>query len=264
MSIITEAIRKLHFDIPEEILEEAFIDSKYYRSNNIINIDAIIREKVINPRVLVDTNMVSGREIVIPLDGLQYSTLDTFNLIIRIPKKLTQGSTIAQILDVSMGNMYGLTVGMIQTTPQSPYLQASNKLVDSATPVPIVSNSNIEIIGENVIMLKGFTSLPPYLQLRCMIEHDSEMSNISPRYFEAFYDLVLFAVKNYCYMRLAIKIGQARLSGGRELGVFKDILDTYSDAGENYRSHLKEVWQKVSMLADPLTRQRYHKLIAAI
>lgn len=264
MSLISEAIKRLHFDIPEEILEETFFDRKYYQYQRLENIDSIIREQVINARVMKDCNMVSGREIVVPLMGLNYDVIDNFNIICRIPKSLTQGSTITQVLDISMGNMYGATVGMTQPIPVSPFLQASSKLMDSALAIPQVSNSTVEIVSENVIVLKGYTSMPPYANLRCMIEYDSEFSTLSPRSFEAFYELVLFAVKNFIYIKMSIKIGQAKLSGGRELSVFKDIVDSYSDAGENYKTHLKEVWQVVAMLNDTVTRQRFHKVVSGI
>lgn len=264
MSLITEAIKKLHYDIPEEILEETFLDKKYWQYQRLENIDAIIREQVVNARVLKDCNMVSGREIVVPLNGLQYDVVDNFNIIVRIPKSLTQGSTITQVLDISMGNMYGVTLGMHQPVPVSSYLQQASKLMDSNLPIPQVSNSTVEIVSENVIVLKGYTAMPPYLNLRCMIEYDSEFSTLGPRAFEAFYELLLFAVKNYIYVKLAIRIGQAKLSGGRELSIFKDIVDTYNDAGENYKTYLKEVWQKVAFLNDTVSRQRFHKIVAAI
>jgi hypothetical protein len=50
---------------------------------------------------------------------------------------------------------------------------------------------------------------------------------------------------------------QAMLDGGQELGAFKEIVDDYRDAHEQYEEYFNERWRKVSIMADPKSKERF-------
>ena len=56
---------------------------------------------------------------------------------------------------------------------------------------------------------------------------------------------------------MIIKIDQAYLTGGQELGAFKNYVENLSDAEENYQTYLKEVMQKVFFMNDSSNYNRF-------
>jgi hypothetical protein len=53
---------------------------------------------------------------------------------------------------------------------------------------------------------------------------------------------------------------EAEIQGGARLGAFRNIVETYADAEQQYQEYLQEKWQKVAIMND---RESYHDLIRA-
>ena len=71
MNIINKIIDELRYRIPSEILNIAFRDSNNnWRQHQPISLNEQILTKVIRPRVIVDSNIIGGQEVLINLDGL--------------------------------------------------------------------------------------------------------------------------------------------------------------------------------------------------
>jgi hypothetical protein len=71
----------------------------------------------------------------------------------------------------------------------------------------------------------------------------------------------VWAVKAYLYNKLIVPINSGYLSGGQELGMFKSVLEGYSDAEENYQTYLKEIWGQVAFMNDT---SRYSYFISSM
>jgi hypothetical protein len=265
MNIITKAINDLKYKIPGQVLRIAFTEQDSWRSAPI-SIDEQIRSKVINSRVLVDANMIGGQTVIISLEGLQAKYIDTYTVMYEIPMHLTNYRTIMSVLSISYllystsFNALGSGMGVVNPNSMSDIMSAGQRVADSMSNIPPISNANVELVGHNTILLRDQLRTTNAYQLRCVVANEDDLSNISPRSFLAFSKLVELAVKSYIYNKLIIDIDMAYLVGGQELGAIKTYVEGLSDAEEMYVTHLNEVWSIASFCNDQSQFHRFIKL----
>lgn len=258
MNPIEKAIAEVKFAIPAEILHAAFIKREFGRVARATNIDTLIRERVIEARVLPDCDLTGGEQTLIPLDGLVGDYVDYSTVVYRIPKDRTQNRSITRVLSIGMGAGYGNTGNPVATYLGGSQMQgAAQGVMQAQMDIPVVSTANLKLVAENTIMIFDQPQLPASMYLRCYLENDRQMSQLPPTAYHKFCRLVELATKAYIRNQLVIAMGEAHLSGGMELGGFREIVDSYADANELYQTYLEETWRKVAFLADPLTKMRH-------
>lgn len=260
MNPITKALQDLRYTVPQQILEKAFIANTAPYNIVPISLDTIIREKVIEARVMVDCNLMGGTEVNIPLNAVERTQVDNFTFVYRVPKAMTQGRSITRALSVSygQGNIVGYTAMGFNGT--SPMLDAASGLLNSHLPITNVSSAYCQLIGENVVMIVDTIAMPADVYLRCWIENDINFNHLQPTSYMEFSKLVEYAVKSYIYMKMTVLMDQAQIHAGFELGQFKNIIDGFSDAEANYRTQL-DTWGTVAILNDFNAKRRHIQLL---
>lgn len=262
MNALRKSLDDLKFTIPKPILETVFVKRHSNYRIAAPSLDEQILNSVVRPRVYIDTNLVGGAEILVPLLGLAGEEVNTTDMVYRIPKNLTQNRSIMSVLNityvdpssmVSAGSFSSCGVTLEQT-------QADN-LLNALSPLPMISTGRVTIIGENVVLVRDSIRIPTNSYLRCIVAHDEAMSHIQPRSYKAFCKLVEYAVKAFIYNEYIIEVDMGELRGGHNLGKFKDIIEEYSDANELYETYLTEKWQKISFCNDRESYGRFVKLI---
>lgn len=261
MNPITYALNNLRMHIPLEVLEKTFLGLNPSRFVTPVSLDSIIRDQVIDAKVMVDCNLIGGTEVYIPLQGLPFQRIDNFTSIYQIPKSLTQGRSITTALSVAYG--FGSPIG-----GSNMGLRNSNSLLDAASgvmasqaPIPDVSTAYVSLIGENTIMIQDNMSLPANIALRCKLENDSNFNHLKGPQYMQFAELVLLATKAYIYVKNQIPMDRAYLSGGQDLNAYRTIIDGYSDAAENYNTYFSTVWRRSAILGDYQAHRRHMALI---
>lgn len=257
MNPISYALRQLRFKIPKEILEKTFISTLNHRFTQPTSLDTRIRQEVIEPRVLVDCNLLGGTETHIPLFDLPREFLDPFTAVYRIPKSMTQGRTIVRAMSVAYGEGAIMGASNIAPTQGNLLLDGAAGVLNSALAIPIVSTAQCQLIGENVVMIADNMALPMNIYLRCWLENDENFNHIQPTSYPAFAKLVELAVKAYIYVNIQIPMDRAIIHAGSELGRFRETVDGYADANEQYETHLTEVWRKTAYLNDYTSHRRH-------
>lgn len=260
---IQKALMDVQFKIPPQILQAAFVTREFGHRPLPVNIETLIRDRVIYPRVMVDCNLVGGTQLVIPLNTVKPEYIDLNTIVYRIPKSLTQGRTITRVhsLGVGLGSTYNGVLNR-NTHGFSAVLDAADAVVASHAPIPLVSTANLRLIGENTVLVTEQLSLPTNVQLLCYVEYDEVFSQLRPTAYNKFSRLVELAVKAYIYNELSIPMGQSQLVGGMELGRFREIIDSYADANELYETYLEETWRRVALLNDPGSRERHLRMLS--
>lgn len=262
MMAIQRAIDEVRFRIPKPILDTVFIQRDRRWRSTPASIDQHLLNEVIRPRVLVDCNLVGGTEVFIPLQQVPVERVDEMTFVYRIPKSLTQNRSIMSVLNITFTdptkvNAYGIPV----QNQHSALMQAGNAVVDAMSSIPVVSTAQVQLIGENVVMVQDTTILPNNVFLRAVLANDDNMSHLQLRSYRPFADLVVLAVKAYIYNEYNIQMGMGELVGGAMLGRFKDEVDKYADAEELYSTFLREKWQKIAFMNDSETHSRFIRMV---
>ena len=271
MSAINYALDQIKYRIPKAILDKTFINRSYeWRTTVNSNLDEQITVNVIRSRVLVDCNLVGGTQAVIPLDGLHFDKPNDFTTVIHIPKNRTQQRSINSVLHVAflgqgLNSSYAATNsiggnGQYSSGENSALMGAAVGAMAAMDKIPVTSTANVQLISENTIMIKDVISIPGNGYLRCILANDENLNHIQPRSYPAFAKLVEYATKAYIYNELIIQVDMAELQGGQNLGIFKTILEGYSDAEENYQNYLKEKFEAILFQNDSESYRRLVKL----
>jgi len=259
---ISKALDEVRARIPKEILDDVFVTpNKQWRYKPTSLEEAILIE-VIRPRVLVDCGLQSGQEINICLSGLPFIKPDELTYVYTVPKTLTEGRTITSVLAMTYNNPAALSVSALGTySGQGQTMHLASAAMMAHSPIPMVSNARIRILGENVLAVTDEYTVFTDRYLRCIVSYDDNMSGIPAGAVPYFADLAVLAVKAYIYNKLIIGIDIAKLYGGQDIGRYKDIVESYADADELYRTTLEEKWAKVGNMSDKVFMNRLFRLM---
>lgn len=262
MNPIQKAISEVKFRIPLDILNAAFIRPEFGQRALPLNIDTLIRQKVIEDRVRIDCDLVGGNEILVPLIGVTPEYIDQFHVVYRIPKALTQNRSITRALSITMGLGTVMGTTNMGLTGSSPLLDATAAVMASQLPIPPISTAYVELIAENTVLVSDTFRYPSDIYLRCKVEHDSDFTQMSTPTYHRFARLVELATKAYIYNNLIIAIGQGQLYGGQDLGKFKEIVEGFADANDLYDTFLNDTWKRVAIMDDGESFRRHLKLLS--
>ncbi len=261
MNALSKALSDIKFQINRSILETVFVKRFTHYRTSSPSLDEQILNEVIRPRVYIDTSLVGGAEVLVPLNSIQGEEVNTTDMVYRIPKRLTNNRTIMSVLNITYVDAQSMAAaGNFATCGVSAEQSAAQALLDAVAPLPMLSTGRISIIGENVIYVKDSIRVPSNSYLRCVVGHDEAMSHLQPRSYRAFSKLVEYAVKAYIYTEYELEMDMSELRGGHSLGKFKDIIERYSDANELYDTYITEKWQKISMQNDAQQMNRFLRL----
>jgi hypothetical protein len=217
----------------------------------------------------MDANLVGGQIIIVPLSGITPRFTDAYIVIYEIPTELLMYRSIVSALSVGYlpyGNLSNYAGASTNTSnsacncPPNEILGAASKMMNALSDVPFISNANVELIGNNTILIRDQSGINSSYQLRCVVSNDEYLNNISPRHYPIIAKACELAIKSYIYNTLIIKIDSAFLEGGQELGAFKSYIETLSDAEENYQTYLREMVAKTLFINDQMQYERFVRL----
>ena len=244
-----QAMNKILFEIrnniPLEVLNITFTTD---RTGQIlptpVSLDEQITSSVIRPKVLMDCNIVSGTEMTIPLSQTEEVSNLERGYVVKVPKELTNYRSIVSVLSIVSEPF---TSSLVLTGNNAP---SYNEIGGNYEPGPIEYNTSLELVGDNIIFIDTYLANVFQLYIRVTIENNNNFSNINPKSHLHLANLNVLAVKAYIYNKLNIPLESAYMHFGYQLGVIREIVDSYSDAQEQYDEYLKEVWTKVAFMSD--------------
>ncbi len=244
MNNIDYLVSVIKRNIPNEILTMVFID--FIKINTLrTNLDYYIKQKVIYDWVVKDCNLVGGIETVIDITTTRRENVDG-GILIYVGFGPTAGKNIMSVLSIG----YGYTS----------YFGNQPGIVSALTEPLQVSDSRIELVGDNIIFVEGYVGIN-ITNLRCVLENDKDFNNISPRSLPKLSELTLLAAKAYIFNAARIKLGNATIINGIDMPQIIEIVSSYSDSYEQYHEMLINQWTKINMLNDKVSRNRLIKMI---
>ena len=240
MNALTKALTEIRFTIPNEVLQIGFVEN-FGRVNTITSLDERILSSVIRPRVLIDANLVGGVMIKVPIVGCTYFESMPGEVIINVPKKLTMGRSIVTLQNLICNVGFSASTAPYNTTS---LIAASNNMYTNLANHTVIQTGRLELIGDNVVLVQDPSIAIFNAILRCTVENESNMENLHPRFHSGFAKLCILAVKSYIYINCKVKLDQGYIYGGHELGSIGDIIDSYSEAEEQYQEYLNIEFRK--------------------
>lgn len=262
MLALAKLLDEVKYRIPRAILDIVFVPRNIRWRQVPPSMDEQIMALVIRPRVLVDCNLVGGTEAFISLNNAHAERADYNTTIYRIPKTLTNGRSINSVLNITFSDPNRMSsFGVAAQQQSTTMLQLGSGVMDTHSAIPITSSARVQLIGENVVMVRDSVIIPPNSYLRCILANDENMSHIQTRSYPHFSNLGVLAVKAYIYNEYIIQLDVGQLLGGMSIGKFKEIIDSYADSEELYQLYLKEKWTKVAYMNDLTTNERFLRTI---
>lgn len=242
MNVVQISVNHIKNVIPRMILEDVFANRYAQYRASPISIEERIRKEVILGRVLPDCQMEYGLTTFVSLSGLRAEYLPGNDAVIVIPKERTGGLSIMSALSIMYANPTGLNNTNQYGTRYdgSVITQATGWLMDAHDNHPMYSSSRVTLVGENTILVKGLPMIGDNMMLECILENDEALNTLKPKSIPVFKQLIVLAVKAYIYNTLILEIDTARLTGGHDLGKYREIVESYSDAEEQYNELLQE------------------------
>jgi len=269
MNALIYAINEINHQIPSDLLEIGFTIDDTPETVKLNSIDDKILNKLIRKRVLLDTNLIGGVELIIPLSDVKPTITEYNYTVYNIPPEITLGREIISALSItySLGrsifnNGNSLAFSNINNANNS-LTAVTQRISNSVAPEGSITNAHLELIGHNTILVYVNYVLLKNHGLRVIIENDSNLNNIQPRSYKAFSYLCVLATKAYLYNKLIIPVNNGLLAFGQDLGIFKDILESYSGAEEEYRTYIEEKMSAILFMNDTTRMNRFVKSMVA-
>lgn len=264
MNPVDYALGELKRRIPKQILEACFVETRGFGElwNKMpVSIDYRIREEVIESRVLVDANLMGGQDTHISLDGVPPEYLPDNRTLWRIPLEKTDNKRIV-VADsiVQSSTQNGGSVATLGSDG-SMVAGAARGLYTSHAPIANISSAQIRLVGENVVLADELYPYTPNLMLKCTLENDVDLNNLTRRAYPKFAKLVELAVKSHLHNELSIAINLSEITAGQELGSFSNFIEEYADAEEMYQEYLTTTWAKVAIFSDPESKRRHLEML---
>jgi len=271
MNAIIYAINEIKHTIPYEVLHAAMVFREDHTLYHMSSLEDKIINKVLKQRVLLSANVLGGIEHTIPIASVQPTFSERLYTVYRIPFELTLDKEIVSVLSLSylptvgfMGVNGGFGGPNMIYNPSSPVASMSGSVTNVGSRIAashatsgILSNSHLELVAQNTVAVYAHYQALSNYGIRVVLENDSNMNNIQPRSYHAFSTLCVLATKAYIYQQLTLAINSGYLSGGQELGAFKNVVESYSDAEEQYQIYLTQQWVGVAFMNDNVRHSAY-------
>lgn len=267
MSVIDKLIFEIKQEIPRPVLEVAFLKRMGRNHKYAGGLDWEIRNKVIDARIHADLGIMGSETINVPLarSEVQFLENQDYRTVVRIPKTLTKGRPIAEVIAFNyyynmvaadLNNGWQASSYNAQNCGNSPVMGAAQQILRSAAPAPVVSTANVELVGENVIVINDYMGKVQRGSMTVRLGQDPELSSWDG---VAVFQLSIFtieAVKAWIYANTFIDLDSGYLYGGAELGRIQNVIESYADANKNYQE-MRVDMQMVNFTQDKARYQTF-------
>lgn len=245
MSVIDKLIFEIKQEIPKQVLEIAFLKRMGRNHKYAGDLDWEIRNKVIDARIHKDLGIMGSETINVPLSHAEIQFLENqdYRTVVRIPKSLTKGRAIAEVVAFNywfntvaadLNNGWQTSSYNIQTCGNSPLMGAAQQIMRAASPAPINGTANVELIGENVVVINDYMGKLEQGSMTVRLGQDAELSSWDSVAVFQLAQFTIEACKAWIYANTIIDLDSGYLYGGAELGRVQSIIEGYSDANKNY------------------------------
>ena len=208
-----------------------------------VTLDHILRKIIIQDVLLLDINMMGGKESKISVTGCPIEQLVS-GQIIRVGYGPTGGKEILSVLDVSYG-----------------YMQAfgGKATIASSSFAPLqISDSKVTLGANNTVYVEGYNGVP-ITTIRAILEHDSNLNDVSIRALNYLSKMAVAATKQNLFVQKTILYKNAVVNNGIDAPYIEEVLSSYSDAESIYMDML-DGFRAIEIMGD---KESYTRILRA-
>lgn len=269
MDPVSVALMRIRMgEIPRELLRLAFMPKRYdptrqerYQDNVFASdIEHLMRLIVVEGRVSIDVNLISGTEMFLPLSMAEREYVDIWNVIYRFGREATGGRRIVTAHEVTYGQTQTMSgsLGGAFNTQASIALQATRDVLRATTGMQTLSTAYVQIVGVNTLLVNDINQMIGTAMVRCTLGHEPNFNDIKPHYVHAFGEMIVLAVKAYVFNQLVVDMDEGQIKSGMSVGRIREELDKLSDANAMYMEYLTKTWPKLGLMNDT---ERFKKVM---
>ncbi|EEG8191050.1 hypothetical protein G7N79_000631 [Salmonella enterica] len=246
MNVIDYCLRKIRQHIPAPILQAAFVPENLKLLGIASSVDNEIQQRVIR-EILVPEISRMGQYQEVDLQGVPWDndTQDYFSRVYYLDDIKTGGRPI---LDAHIsvtpvaGQAYTMPpAGSYLDGATSGVLASTQQVVDSQSAMPRIASPEVEVLGPNTIRIKDPGMFVYSTKLVVKYELSQEMNEIKPAFYPVVGELAVMAVKQYIYNTMIFDMDSGKLENGMEFGAFRNVIESYSDAGQMFEDTLPKM-----------------------
>ena len=257
---------RVHQNIPPQILRVATHQFNHLYKKNY-NETTFIQEHIIEKIVLPEVNLSGGLMKTIPLrsswvervsmEHAGYAGDDGPYSLYRIPPEFRDNKPISNIISLQYPfNSYlgGDVAAMDVRGGGFCLVDQLDEVLNSYTLSTPRNHPVARLLAGDLIRITPSQYNVQNWLLTCRLDFDSSFNNLHDDAAPVLANLVMLAIKQWCYTNLLIDIDRAFTETGADIGTFKSIIEGYADAGQMYQEELKS-WFGVALLS-PEMRER--------
>lgn len=250
MNAITYGKNRILREIPMEILKLTFLERHSIYNNNI-SLDEKIIHSIINPIVLMDTDLIGSitKKVNLKKCIVNYYTNEDLQheYLIEIPDNVVDHKEVISVSQI----LNNIALGLMGNTSMSAVSNAMNGLMSAHSNVGIVTTDRLEIVGRNIILVNTGNVRWNFENsiLECGLAKDKNMSHLKKGSYLDFGDLCVEAAKIFIYNKMYIKLDEGYILGGHNISAVKSKIENYDGAFERYKE-LLEQWFKIEFMND--------------
>ena len=242
MDFMSYGVSIIERKIPREILDLVF------SKRGVYSLEHMIEMNILRGMLAVDLNLLRGVELVVPIDKCLVHT-ETDGAYIEIPQDILKGRKIVSVLSLASTAYMSRQHGGLDGAMEKMGMNTIGGYYGFA-------NTDMEIVSDSEIWVDNFT-YSGGMTLRIVVEYSSRLHEINPRSNVHLIKVFELAAKYYIYTKLIIKLNNGELYHGASLDTIKEIVDSYSEAGDEYNEHLITVVSKILFMNDRVAMGSY-------
>ncbi len=268
-STLSYVLSNIRQEIPATLLEMAFKPTKYNTT-----IEQRIVSEIVEGPILLDTNLVGGKRREIILNSsweIDLKPVAEWNAVgtgvqgsyYLVPEEAREYRNISSVVGVTPSMVSSLPGSSINYNGTGSFGNTASGMMSQMLGTytfgqyPITPQVTLE--GTNIIRFHP-RQLIDGCAVTVFLEFDSEFLNLSVSAILSLSDLCLCATKRYIANQLRVSIDETEIVAGMEIGIIKDLVSEYADAGKEYHEKLIRLKGSLSFDARSLSRLIYHAL----
>lgn len=256
------ALTRIRMRIPKELLEIVFKHRDPWEKT--CSFDEMILNHVIRAYVLKEANIFGGKQKQIVLrpeykEKLQFNVDDgylhtgPFSLF-RIPPEARDGQPLVEVHGLAYRGNYSDYIPQTAGWPGGVNLQVlGHGVIDSHTFASSPVKPNVELLSGDLVKLWPPQHSFVIWVMSCRVAYDQDFTNLHTSAIDTFAEVCVEATKMFIHTKLNIRLDEAQIQAGQEIGEIRRLIDSYSEAQQRFRELLDQL--AGAMLLDPVRLQ---------